>query len=190
VGVSGTSMILNDSISGYKIDEKQVFSYKFIVDTSTSLLKSIIVYSDKKPTQVIEANKIIERKDFQLVDWNFDGYKDISVLYNCGTGGCAYWIWNYSREKDEYYFNNDLSERLGLEIDTISNFIIFHYRSGWAEEFWDTSKYIDNQLSFIKGLHRERWTDTLGNRHVKNTYYKMLDGELFEITDSSVINQK
>lgn len=34
---------------------------------------------------------------FGLIDWNFDGYKDITVLDNCGTGGCAYWIWNYSK---------------------------------------------------------------------------------------------
>ena len=30
--------------------------------------------------QEIKANKSIYLKEFRLVDWNFDGYKDISVL--------------------------------------------------------------------------------------------------------------
>lgn len=188
--VFGPVMISRDSISGYNPDDKQALSYKFIVDTSGYLLKSILIYSNGKPLQVIEANKEIERIDFHLVDWNFDGYKDISVLYNCGTGGCAYWIWNYSPAENEYYFNDDLSEKLGLEIDTTSRYIIFHYRGGWSNEYWDTSQYIGNQLTFVKGLYRERGNDTLGNIHVKDTYRKMQDGKLIEYSDSYVIKQE
>jgi hypothetical protein len=164
------------------------FSYKFNVDSSGYFLKSIIIYSDNIPIQIISANKSIQGKNFQLVDWNFDGYKDISVLYNCGSGGCAYWIWNYSKENGKYYYNNDLSENLGLEIDTISKFIIFHYRAGANEEHWDSSQYKNNKLSFVKGLYKQSWPDTLGNTWVKNTYTKMIDNKRITKVDSSITN--
>jgi hypothetical protein len=178
--------ISDDSLVAFKIDGVRRLSYKFNVDSSGYLLKSIIIYSDNIPIQIIEANKQIERKDFQLVDWNFDGYNDISVLSNCGSGGCAYWIWNYSKENGKYYYNNDLSEYLGLEIDTISKFIIFHYRFGYDKEWWDTLQYINNKLSFVKGLYRERGTDTTGNNWVKNIHTKMKDNKPITKVDSSI----
>jgi len=163
-------------------------NYKFNVDSSGYFLKSIIIYSDNIPIQIIEANKEIYRKDFQLVDWNFDGYKDISVMYNCGSGGCAYWIWNYSKENEKYYYNNNLSEHLGLEIDTISKYIIFHYRFGYEKEWWDTLQYINNKLSFVKGLYRERGSDKLGNVWVKNTHTKMINNKRITRVDSAITN--
>jgi hypothetical protein len=165
-------------------------NYKFNVDSSGYFLKSIIIYSDNIPIQIIEANKEIERKDFQLVDWNFDGYKDISVLYNCGSGGCAYWIWNYSKENEKYYYNNDLSEYLGLEIDTISKFIILHYRAGYNEENWDSLQYKNNKLSFVKSLYKVRWTDTLGNNWVKYIHTKMMDNKPITKVDSSITDEE
>ena len=82
-----------DSIPPSKFDGLRALSFKFNVDSLGHLLKTIEVYSNNKHIQKIIANKEIERNEFQLIDWNFDGYKDISVLYNCGSGGCAYWIW-------------------------------------------------------------------------------------------------
>jgi len=178
----------NDSISGYKIVDGRVLSFKFNVDSTASLLKSIIVYSNRTPTQIIEANKSIEKKDFQLVDWNFDSYKDVSVLFSCGTGGCAYWIWNYSPDENKYFYNDDLSEKLGLEIDTISKHIIFHYRAGWMEETWDSLNYINNKLTFVKGLRVERWTDgKTMNKWEKNIRTRSENNKLFTEIDSSII---
>jgi len=178
--------ITDDSLVAFKVDGAPQLGYKFNVDSSGYLLKSIIIYSDNIPIQIIDANKEIERKDFQLVDWNFDGYKDISVLYNCGSGGCSYWIWDYSKESGKYYYNNELSEHLGLEIDTISKFIIFHYRAGGNEEYWDSLQYNNKILSFVKGLYKVRWTDTLGNNWVKYIHTKMKDNIRITKVDSSI----
>lgn len=130
--------VKGDSIATKADEGLPQLSYKFNVDSDGYNLKSIFVYSDLIKVQEIIANKDIERKEFRLVDWNFDGYKDISVLYNCGSGGCAYWIWNYSPKTRKYYYNKKLSEVLGLEIDTVSKFVIFHYRAGYESELWDT----------------------------------------------------
>ncbi len=132
--------VVGDSIATKADEGRPQLSYKFNVDSDGYNLKSIFVYSDLIKVQEIIANKDIERKEFRLVDWNFDGYKDISVLYNCGSGGCAYWIWNYSPKTRKYYYNKKLSEVLGLEIDTVSKFVIFHYRAGYESELWDTLK--------------------------------------------------
>ncbi len=176
-----------DSLANLRIDGVRRLSYKFNVDKSGYLLKTIIVYSDNIPIQIIEANKEIDQKDFQLIDWNFDGYKDITVRHSCGTGGCSYWIWNYSVENQKYYFNKELSDMLGLEIDSISKYIIFHYRAGWSEEYWDSLQYKNNKLSFVKGLYLQRWTDAVGNTWVKNTRSKMINNKLITKIDSSIV---
>lgn len=181
---SGSSS--GDSIPPTKIDGLRALSFKFNVDSSGYLLKTINIYSDNKQIQRIIANKEIYRNEFQLIDWNFDGYKDISVLYNCGSGGCAYWIWNYSSKENRYIYNKELSEVLGLEIDTTDQYIVFHYRAGYSEENWDSLKYKDNKLLFVKGLYRERWNDSLGNSWVKNTYSKMIKNVVITKTDSFI----
>ncbi|MGV8944893.1 MAG: XAC2610-related protein [Lutibacter sp.] len=149
-----------DSIPPEIIDGIRGFSYKFNIDSSGYLLKSIIVYSDNIKVQEIIANKEMwpegQVKNFQLIDWNFDGFKDITVLYNCGSGGCAYWIWNYSPKINKYIYNNKLSEVLGLEIDTISKYIVFHYRAGYSEERWDSLQYINNKLKLVKNKFIEQ----------------------------------
>jgi hypothetical protein len=175
-----------DSIPPTKIIGDKLLSFKFNIDSSGSLLKTINVYSDNILIQKITANKYFKSNEFQLIDWNFDGAKDITVLYNCGSGGCAYWIWNYSPTTNKFIYNKKLSEVIGLEIDTVDQFIVFHYRTGYSEECWDSLKYVNNKLQFVKGRHRERWNDSLGNSWVKNTYSKMVNNFLVTNVDSSI----
>ncbi len=163
------------------------FSYTFKVNSATGMLESIKVYSGSNMTQEIHANKDIERKEFNLVDWNFDGYMDITALYNCGSGGCSYWIWNYSPEKNQYYFNTELSEVIGLEIDAINKFLVIHYRAGYNDESWDSLNYNNNKLSFVKGLHRERWNDQIGNTWEKKTYSKLVSNKILVTVDSFLV---
>ncbi|MFN5318156.1 MAG: XAC2610-related protein [Bacteroidia bacterium] len=180
------SKLHEDSISPTKIDRLKTLSFKFNVDKSKHILKTINIYNDNQIIQRIIADKQIEYSEFKLIDWNFDGYKDISVLYNCGSGGCAYWIWNYSPKKNKYVYNMELSEVLGLERDTIGKYIVFHYRVGYSKEKWDSLIYKDNKLLFVKGLQRERWNDSLGNSWVKNTYSRMINKVEIITTDSFI----
>jgi len=176
----------HDSISPMKIVGDKSLSFKFNIDSSGSLLKTINVYSENILIQKITANKYFESNKFELIDWNFDGAKDITVIYNCGSGGCAYWIWNFSPSTNNFIFNKELSDVLGLEIDTANQFIVFHYRAGYSEERWDSLKYVNNKLQFVKGRYRERWNDSLGNSWVKNTYSKMINNLLVTNVDSSI----
>ena len=180
------SKLNGDSIPPTKIYGNKSLSFKFNIDSSGYLLKTINVYSENMPIQIITANKEIGNKEFQLIDWNFDGVKDITVLSNCSSGGCAYWIWNYSPKTNNFIYNKELSEVLGLEIDAADQFIVFHYRAGYSEERWDSLKYVNKKLQFVKGLYRERWNDSIGNSWVKNTYSKMINNVLITNIDSSI----
>lgn len=175
-----------DSIAPTKIDGLNALSFKFNVDSSGYLLKTINIYSNNTLIQRIISNKEIQYNEFQLIDWNFDSYKDISVLNNCGSGGCSYWIWNYSSKENRYIYNKELSEVIGLEIDTTDQYIVFHNRAGYSEEKWDSLKYKDNKLIFVKGLYRERWNDSFGNSWVKKTYLKMINKVVITKTDSFI----
>jgi len=176
----------DDSIVPTKIDGWKALSFKFNLDSTGYLLKTIYVYYNNKLEQKIIANKVIEQNKFELIDWNFDGYKDISVLYGCGSGGCNYWIWNYSPKLNKYIYNKELSDVIGLELDTFNQYIVFHYRAGFSEKNWDTLKYKDNKLSFVKGLYRERWKDSQGNLWVKHTFSKLINNVLEIKTDSCI----
>ena len=128
------------------------YSYKFNVDSTGYILTSINIYSESKCIQKITTKKDIESKHFELIDWNFDGYKDISVLSNCGSGGCVYWIWNYNPNSGTYEYNKELSEVLGLEMDSKQKHIIFHYRFGDQDEYWKYYDYKNNKLVYIKEI--------------------------------------
>ena len=177
-------VIEGDSITMKAREGLAQLSYRFNYDSSTMILKSIFVYSDLVKIQEIKVNKMIFTKEFQLVDWNFDGYKDISVLFNCGSGGCEYYIWNYSPETGKYHYNDVLSEVFGLEIDTVLKAIVIHYRAGYAVEYWNTYQYIDDTLAFFHGVYQERGSDSLGNSWTKRTYKKIVDGQLVISVDS------
>lgn len=123
------NITFQDSIPSIKIDNQNL-SFKFMVDTSGYILKKIIVKSNSKIIQSIHANKQIEFREYSLIDWNFDGYKDITVLCNQGSGGTAYWIWNYNKQKKQFIYNKKLSEVLGLENDSINKKVQFNYREG------------------------------------------------------------
>lgn len=180
---TGENIFEKDSI----IDGTSQLSFKFNIDSSGAILNSIFVYLKSNKVQEIIVNKKIDNKEFQLVDWNFDGYKDISVKSNCGSGGCTYWIWDYIPKRKTFFYNKELSDRIGLEIDTISKYIIFHYRAGYSEENWDSFQYQNNKLLFVKGLLQERWNDLNGQTWIKRTKTKMINNKSIITVDSNII---
>jgi hypothetical protein len=180
-------IILGDSIVTKKNDSYPQLSYKFNIDTIDNNLKSIFCYSDLKKVQVILVNKFIDKFKFQFIDWNFDGYNDLTVLSNCGSGGCAYLIWNYSIKNRKYYFNEELSEVLGLEIDTVSKYIVFHNRAGYNLENWDSFKYVNNKLTLVKRFCEEKRTDSVGHSWVKITRKEIINNKSIISSDSFIV---
>jgi len=177
----------NDSLVFHLGNDKSLYSLKFIVEVvDRNFLREIMFYKDKNLIQVIKANKYIENGNFQLIDWNFDGYKDITAVEFVGSGGNSYYIWNYSPHEKKYVFNTLLSKNQGLEIDTLSKYIVYHNRAGYESESWDASKYVKNKLVFVKGFFQQRWNDQKGNAWTKMTRTKMVHGILKTTVDSTI----
>jgi hypothetical protein len=179
--------IIGDSIIENKIENIPQMSYRFISLDSGFILHEIKVYRDTKLIQKITVNEPFDKKQIRLIDWNFDGYKDISVVSECGSAGCSYLIWNYVPTKYKYEFNDELSNKIGLELDSVAKKIIFHYRFGFAEENWDTFKYIDNKLEFEKGLYRTRFNNEKGDCWLHNYYSKKVRNKIINSEDSVII---
>jgi hypothetical protein len=148
------------------------------------LLSKILVYQGNSLYQKIDANKSIYLKEFRLVDWNFDGFKDISVLNESGSGGRSYWIWLFNPKKCNYVYNEELSQIWGLEQDTISSYIVHHFRNGAAEENWDTLKFVNGKLEYVKGLYQQRYSDLKGNQWKKQTRHFNKNNKWVEVVDS------
>lgn len=180
-------IVIGDSIIENKVENMPQLSYSFVSLDSGFILNEIKVFRDSKLVQTITVNEPFDKNQIRLIDWNFDGYKDISVLSNCGSGGCAYIIWEYLPKKEQYLYNKSLSNIMGLEIDTVSKYIVFHNRSGYSEENWDTLKYINNKLEFVKGLYRTRYSNEKGETWLHNYYSKKVGNKIITKEDSSLI---
>jgi hypothetical protein len=162
--VMGDSIISNEPI-------KQVQQcMAFTIDQSNNKLSAIVIYEHNQICQQISVNEIVEQRLFSMVDWNFDGYKDITVLANSGTGGRCYYIWNYSPDKHRYTYNQDLSGVLGLSINSEAKQIIFYVSEGFAKEGWDSLCYEQNKLTFKGSLSIERWNNLAGKMWTKRTH--------------------
>jgi hypothetical protein len=143
---TGAYILIRDSLYTPSNGKEQGLTYKFNVDTSGYFLNSILVYLDGKKQQEIIVNQYIEKNHYELIDWNFDGNNDITVLISSGSGGNSYLIWNYDAKTKKYDYNKNLSERIGLGIDTVSKLITIYYRAGANEELRDTFRYVDGKL--------------------------------------------
>ena len=162
--IMGDSIISNEPI-------KQVQQFMaFTIDKSNNKLSAIVIYEHNKICQQIKVNKIVEQRLFSMVDWNFDGYKDITVLANSGSGGQSYFIWNYSPSVLRYMYNQDLSGVLGLSMNSEAKQIIFYTREGFAKEGWDSLCYEQNRLTFKGSLLIERWNNIAGKMWTKRTH--------------------
>jgi len=151
---TGAYILIGDSLYTQSKGKEEGMSYKFHVDSSRYFLKSISVYLSGKKQQEIIVNQYIQNNHYELIDWNFDGNNDITVLISSGSGGNTYLIWNYDAKTKQYYFNKDLSERIGLGIDTVFKLITIYYRAGANEELRDTFRYVNDKLVLGNKMNR------------------------------------
>jgi len=152
----------NSSINDFSKDsitdnynKSGTLSFKFSTDKNGDSLKAIKIYSSNKLLQEISVNELFETeiKKYELVDVNFDGFKDILVLKGSGSGGNTYWVWNYSAKDNTFHLNNELSDRFGLEIDSVHKLIMFSYSGGFDVKSWDTFKYKNDKLFLLSSRH-------------------------------------
>ncbi len=123
---------------------------------------------------------------FELIDWDFDGLKDISILQEEGSGGKVYEVWNYNEDKNQFIFNKDISNQF-VEIDSLKQRIVFHYREGWQLEVWSYCKYKENKLVLDYAKKVERWDDQKRNSWIKTSTQKIINGKEVIKADSLIV---
>jgi hypothetical protein len=144
------SKFSNDSIGAYYGPKVGILTMKFILDSSGDILKYIRVYSGRKLIQNIYANKKIVSMDFTLDDYNFDGFKDISVVAFPGQHGDSYWMWIYSPKDLKFHYNKFLSNKMGLILDRRSKHIGIYCHMSAFEGGEDTYIFRHNKVILIR----------------------------------------
>ena len=175
-------------ISNAHIGGGNIFSFKFNTDSVDFYLRSIDVFSNQAVFQNISVEQESYRS-YDLTDWNFDGYKDISVCQGCGSAGCQYLIWNYSPSQNRFNFNEMLSGKLGLQLDSVNQYILFNTRSGYSYENLNTYEYEGDSISLLKNIIVERHIDSLNQLWEKNTVTELINNKLVYDLDSFIIDK-
>ena len=139
---------------------------------------SIIIKSGIRVFQTIKLKAPLP-EEFELIDWNFDGFKDVSIRNPSGSAGVTYEVYNYDKVKNRFILNKELLDNY-LQIDSIHQRVIFKFSSGCDIKNRDTMKYVNNKLVFEKGLNLNRLTDKL----VRVKSSKMIEGKIIEKIDT------
>ncbi len=139
---------------------------------------SIIVKSGNKVFQTIKLKAPLP-EEFELIDWNFDGFKDVSIRNPSGSAGVTYEVYNYDKVKNRFILNKELLENY-LQIDSIHQRVVFTFSSGCDIKNRDTMEYVNNKLVFEKGLNLTRLPDKL----VRVKSSKMIGGKIIEKIDT------
>jgi hypothetical protein len=164
------------------------YSFKLNVDPNNEIDKYIQVYLNGQKHQKIKFTDYVEGNYIQLIDWNFDGFRDISVVYSSGSGGISYMIYNFNPIKGTFVKDKNLSGK-GLLIDSVNHFIVDHWRTGADSENWDTCTYENGKLHFIKGLYLEHYLNEKGYWE-KQTRSRVVNNKRIQTVDSVLLKSK
>jgi hypothetical protein len=89
----------------------------------------------------------------QVVDANFDGYKDLQILIQCGgTGNCSYNFYLYDPKAGQFVLDKFLSDLSTPSFDAAKKQVTSSSNSSYADWQSATYQYKDGQYTLI---HRE-----------------------------------
>jgi len=184
-----TPHITYDTFMFNKVNGIKKFKIITTVDTDNYWLYAIRIFSDTSLLQTIDYNEGRDGRDITLIDWNNDGYKDITSIWSSGSAGTGYLIWDYSKKDKKFIFDKLLSDKIGLELDSVKHRIVFNVRGGWFTQYIDTLKYKNNKLELINAIEFKRWHDSLMNTWEKRTVTKIVNGKEVVTIDSSILKK-
>ena len=145
--------------------------------TSSKILQTIENTTD--PGLIMPA----KMKDvLTAVDANFDGYKDLQLLSNCGaTGNCSYDFYLYDPKANQFVHNDFLTSLTSPSFDQAKKQVTTHSNSSAADWNTETYQYRDGQYTLI--YRQESSWDRDGQVVTVNTY-ELRNGKMV-LTDST-----
>jgi hypothetical protein len=148
-------------------------------EPSTTIVQTIEQFTD---WGMIPSVSELEKSLLTPVDANFDGYKDLQILSNCGaTGNCSYDFFLYDPVTNLFVHNEFLSNNLcSPEFDAKKRRITTHSNGSVSDWENDTYQYDDGTY---KPIRREISTwDRKTEKVTVNTYE--LRNDKMELVDS------
>jgi hypothetical protein len=117
------------------------------------------------------------------VDANFDGYKDLQILSNCGaTGNCSYDFFLYDPVTNQFVHNELLSNNLcSPEFDAKKKQITTHSNSSASDWENDVYQYQDGHYTLIRreisAWDRKTETVTVSTYELRNGKMELVNSE-------------
>jgi hypothetical protein len=117
------------------------------------------------------------------VDANFDGYKDLQILSNCGaTGNCSYDFFLYDPVTNQFVHNEFLSNNLcSPEFQAEKKQITTHSNGSASDWENDTYQYEDGHYTLIRqeisAWDRKAETATVNTYELRNGKMELVDSE-------------
>jgi hypothetical protein len=108
-----------------------------------------------------------------LVDANFDGYRDLQILLQCGaTGNCSYNFYVYDPKTQEFVYNTFLSGLVTPSFDTVKKQVMTSSNSSASDTQSETYQYKDGQYTLIwkevSEWNRQKKTVTVSTYELRN----------------------
>ncbi len=89
--------------------------------------------------------EILKEVTWRVEDLNFDGYRDVGLLWNQGgSGNLCYYFWIFNPATGRFVLNEALSEMANVEVDKKRRIVRSHeaHRFGYEEFRWRKGKLV------------------------------------------------
>lgn len=118
-----------------------------------------------------------------VVDANFDGYKDLRLLSNCGaTGNCSYDFYLYDPKANEFVHNDFLSSLGTPSFDGAKKQVITNWNMSAGDWQSETYQYQDGQYTLI----RRKISEWDRNRDIVTvSTYELRNGKMEQVGSES-----
>lgn len=148
-------------------------------EPSTTIVQTIEQFTD---WGMVSSASELEKNLLTPVDANFDGYKDLQILSNCGaTGNCSYDFFLYDPVTNQFVHNEFLSNNLcSPEFDAKKKQITTHSNGSASDWQNDTYQYEGSHYTLIR-QEISSW-DRKAEKVTVNTY-ELRNGKM-ELVDS------
>lgn len=144
----------------YKINPKLPEMKFVLLNDSTKEITDLKIYFSKDTTliQHFELANTYSRgiwppqneEYFEVIDYNFDSYRDVALLSAWGPGTRTWIVWIYIPSKGKFETNKFYSDLNLPQIDVAKRELQLYHNNGAEEEVISTYKFYSNKYHLIK----------------------------------------
>jgi hypothetical protein len=134
--------------------QQQTNKFRFEISADKEFVNAVKIINKKTGSKQVLLDiwagfKSIPTQVIQIGDYNFDGYPDFMFLMQSGGAGPNYTnnFYLYNPQKDNFEYNDELSQLSQVEVEVKSRTISSNWRDGAAHHGGERYTFIDHQLT-------------------------------------------